>query len=36
MLDLVRRQEALKGNEATVWAGVARVVLNLDEFLNRE
>ncbi|MCC2669368.1 MAG: hypothetical protein K0Q72_1839, partial [Armatimonadetes bacterium] len=34
--DLVARQQQLGAGEADVWAGVGRVLLNLEEFITRE
>jgi mono/diheme cytochrome c family protein len=34
--DLVRQQQKLRASEEAVWGGVARTLLNLDEFITRE
>jgi len=36
LVDLVQTMEKRKAKEETVWAGVARTLLNLDEFVTRE
>jgi hypothetical protein len=36
LLDLVATQSKLGANEAAIWSGVARTMLNLEEFITRE